>query len=147
MMEDFESELYEQDPPEWLERSDDYNVFEEAQIDRDRDAGEYEQDIETPPSPLSPNTVEQRAISHELAEAWRVHQSHSDAWDIEDARMDAAIDAIIAAYTPGYNADSPPAYPEEYVPGTSTLTEAAVQGSRVLGYDTIDPRDGGRNDR
>lgn len=37
---DFEDDMYE--APEWLERSDDYNVFEERQLDLDRDAGEYD---------------------------------------------------------------------------------------------------------
>ena len=36
MLEEFESELYDQ--PEWFERSDDYNVFEENQLALDRDA-------------------------------------------------------------------------------------------------------------
>ena len=32
-------------PAEWEERSDDYNVFEERMLDRDRDAGEYDQPV------------------------------------------------------------------------------------------------------
>lgn len=34
-------------PPEWVERSDDYNVFEERQLDKDRDAGEYDPEPES----------------------------------------------------------------------------------------------------
>lgn len=48
MMEDFghfgDESLFDSYQPEWLERSDDYNVFEERQLDLDRDAGEYEMD-------------------------------------------------------------------------------------------------------
>lgn len=40
MYEDFEQEYY------WLDRPDDYNVFEERQLDFDRDAGEYDTDDE-----------------------------------------------------------------------------------------------------
>jgi hypothetical protein len=43
--ENFESELYGQSQPEWLERSDDYNVWEEARIAEDMDAGEGRPDV------------------------------------------------------------------------------------------------------
>lgn len=56
MMEDFghfgDESLFDSYQPEWLERSDDYNVFEERQLDLDRDAGEYDLDDDTSDSTL-----------------------------------------------------------------------------------------------
>lgn len=67
------------------------------------------------------NTVEQRRISHELVEAWQeVEQTLRDECEAPSefehdhvSRMYAAMDAIIAAFTPGYNAESEPEAPEE----------------------------------
>jgi len=83
--------------------------------------GNYGEDQFSTPQP-SRNTDETRAISHELAEAWtdieRVLRSHAHgtwlAMRDEVKRMEAAIDDIVRAYTPGYNAESLPKWPEEY---------------------------------
>ncbi len=58
------------------------------------------------------NTVEMREISHELVLAWKaVEREHGIHYN---ERMQSAMDAIIAAYTPGYNAETPPDLPEEF---------------------------------
>ena len=64
------------------------------------------------------NTVEQRRIAHELVEAANAVTRRLDSGipgAREDVlRLETAMDAIIAAYTPGYNAESDPEDPEEY---------------------------------
>lgn len=56
MDEDFEQELY------WMDRPDDYNVFEERQLDLDREAGEYDFDeadeADTPMSLMEDDSYE-----------------------------------------------------------------------------------------
>jgi hypothetical protein len=56
------------------------------------------------------NTVAARTISHELVLAWEDIQSAHDGpeWHSAAVRMESAMDRIIAAYTPGYNAESSP---------------------------------------
>lgn len=79
------------------------------------------------------NTAEQRRISHELVEAWQAVELtlNEKPWDpaihMAVLRMQSAMDAIVAAYTPGYNAESDPDFPEEYVPGTNTPTADALR--------------------
>lgn len=66
--------------------------------------------------PATPrNTVAARTISHELVLAWeeveQVLRDECEAWSTPHdhvTRMQSAMDRIIAAYTPGYNAESPP---------------------------------------
>ena len=61
------------------------------------------------------NTLEQRRISHELVEAWEdVYAAYGPFEVPVRDRMHGAMDAIIAAFTPGYNAESDPEHPEEY---------------------------------
>jgi hypothetical protein len=72
------------------------------------------------------NTRAMREISHELVLAWEQVGRHSVIEDVDDERMRNAMDAIIAAYTPGYNAESTPDFPEEYVPGTNEPTQDAI---------------------
>lgn len=76
---------------------------------------------------MTPNTVEMRRISHRLVEAWWEVLANNEVDDRDAEAMHTAMDAIIAAYTPGYNAESDPEYPEEYIPGTTEPTADALR--------------------
>lgn len=83
--------------------------------------GHYGEDQFKEPSP-SRNTDATRTISHELVLAWEAIErhlntayGHSDPDVQSDSiEMQSAMDAIIAGFTPGYNAESNPLWPEEY---------------------------------
>lgn len=62
------------------------------------------------------NTVEMRRISHALAMASHTAEMYlrDEGYTQVEDELNDAVQEIIRAYTPGYNAESDPEYPEEY---------------------------------
>jgi hypothetical protein len=72
--------------------------------------------------------VDKRRISHELVLAW---QDVEMEYGVESERMVNALDAIIAAYTPGYNAEEPPETDESEEPWWHEVERKAYGDSPV----------------